>query len=98
MCVFPLISNSVLKILSFETIVAQGIQGFANSCVENFHSEEKRTKRTFENCTKILKMFGFLFLRKIAPRSPEAPRVERRQNTKIQFGTDNAGGVAVRYG
>ena len=54
MCVFPSISSFVLKNSKPETIVAQGIQGFENVRFKNFQSEGKRTKRTFENCTKVL--------------------------------------------
>lgn len=54
MCVFPSISSFVLENSKLGTIAAQGIQGFENVRFKNFQSEGKRTKRTFENCTKVL--------------------------------------------
>ena len=59
MCVFTLISSFVLKNSKPETIAAQGIQGFENVRFKNFQSEGKRTKRTFENCTKIMELLDF---------------------------------------
>lgn len=83
MCVFPLISSFVLENPKPETIVAQGIQGFENVRFKNFQSEGKRTKRTFENCTKAL----FVNIAEIC-----VPRDAFGSSCSLSVGKSGAGG------